>query len=182
MNKPKSRSPEDQSQPDIRHEKACLPALDDYVVINYRGEPQAAELERIAKELLAMTAKVKRRFHRSADLVSEIQRGQRLDVAKLHAERLVLLAEHDRLGGGGPGRGKPFRTQKRRIRARLHAIERDLAAAVPATINALIAELAAVDESLGRKRKDLARLYEQGRALERSLPPSKQKQLFGADA
>lgn len=181
MNKPKLKRPEDQPPEDIRHEKARLPALDDYVVIYYGGEPQAAELERIAKELLAVTAKVKRRFLRSATLESEIQRGQRIDVAKLQAERLVLLTEHDRLGGGGVGRGKPFRTQKRKIRGRLHAIERDLAAAVPATIDALIAELAAVDESLRQKRTELAQLSEQGRALERCLPPSKQKQLFGAD-
>jgi hypothetical protein len=140
------------------------------------------ELVRIAEAIEELQGKIGRREQRIHVLDELIRESRSINVDKLILEHAALQADREKLGGGRGSRGEPFRAAKRKIRLRLEAITRDLAAAVPATIEGHIQDRARTAESLARKLKDLATLQAQGRALERTLPPSVQRQWFGADA
>ena len=165
-----------------QHEHCQVAPRSLLILIEYDGHPQGAELVRIAKAIEEMGAKIGRREQRIRMLDDVIRDSRGINADKLIVEHAALQVERDKLGGGRGSRGEPFRAAKRKIRHRMEAINRDLAAAVPATIEAHIQDRARTAESLACKRKDLGTLQTQGRALERTLPPSVQKQWFGSDA
>lgn len=167
---------------DPQHEHCQVAPRSLMVRIAYEGQPQQAELVRIAEAVEGMKAKIGRREQRIHLLDDAISTSQAINVDALIVEHAALQLEREKLGGGRGSRGEPFRAQKRKIRLRLEAITHDLAAAVPATIEGHIQDRARTAESLARKRKDLATLLSDGRALERTLPALAQQQWFGSDA
>ena len=165
-----------------QHERAQIAPRSLLILIEYESHPQGPELVRIAKAIEEMGAKIGRREQRIRMLDDVIRDSQGINVDKLIVEHAALQVEREKLGGGRGSRGEPFRAAKRKVHHRMEAITRDLAAAVPATIEGHIQDQARTAESLARKRKDLATLQARGRALERTLPPAVQAQWFGADA
>ena len=166
----------------LDRERCQLPSTSFLVLIEYETQPQGPELIRIAKAIEEMEAKIGRRHQRLQEFDDVIRTSRAINIDKLIVEHATLQVEREKLGGGRGSRGEPFRAAKRKVRWRLDAITRDLAAAVPATIEGHVQDRARTAESLARRCKDLAKLQAQGRALERTLPPSVQRQFFGADA
>ena len=167
---------------DPQHDHCQVAPRSLLILIEYEAHPQGRELVRIAKAIEEVEAKIGRREQRIRMLDDVVRDSQGINVDKLIVEHAALQVEREKLGGGRGSKGEPFRAAKRKIRHRMEAITRDLAAAVPATIDAHIQDRARTAESLARKREKLATLQAQGRALERALPPSVQRQWFGADA